>query len=150
MNKSISERKLKHSLEVARECKNLAIQMNKDEAFINAAFVMGFLHDIGYEICEDNISTHPEKGYKMLQDATKHLSEIMQAIKTHGTKYSELSEFEYILNKADLTVDHVGKHVSIEERLESIKERYGGESVHYKDAIAQAEAVKKTTFRRIM
>ena len=56
MNKGISERKLKHSLEVARECKNLANQIKKDEAFANAAFVMGFLHDIGYEICGDNIS----------------------------------------------------------------------------------------------
>ena len=84
----------------------------------------------------------------MLQNAMKHFTEIMLAIKTHGTKYSELSEFEYILNKADLTVDHVGKHVSIEERLESIKERHGEESIHYKDAIAQAKAVKRTTFRK--
>lgn len=30
-----------------------------------------------------------------------------------------------ILNQADLTIDHTGKEVSVEERLQSIRERHG-------------------------
>ena len=139
----ISENKMKHSIEVARECREIARQLKKSEYVQDACFIMGFLHDVGYEkVDENNITEHPEKGYEMLLSFNASSLLYIDVIKNHGTKYTGLNVFDYVLNKADLTINYLGDKVSEEERLEGIKQRYGEDSSHYNNALKMYQAVK--------
>jgi HD superfamily phosphohydrolase YqeK len=137
----ISENKLKHMLGVARKCKQLAIEKNLSNAEQNACFIMGLLHDIGYEL-NGEITNHPELSYQMIVDALPYLNEILPAIRHHGRKYEDLDVFDSILNEADLTVDYKGEFVTIKERLLGVCEKHGEDSRHYKHAMLQAQALK--------
>lgn len=139
-SQGISERKLRNTLSVARECERIAKDKNMSKAEQNACFVMGFLHDIGYEQAEI-LEQHPQTGYQMLCDFMQYHYEILHAIRDHGCKYDHLSKFDEILNMANLMVDHEGQMVGITERLKSIKDRHGKESTHYQHAKHQAYAL---------
>lgn len=141
----ISEVKLKHILGVARECREIARQIGLNQEQQDACFVMGFLHDIGYEDCGDDLSLHPEKGISLLLNYRYRESDCLDAIQNHGTKYEDLSIYDYVLNLADLTIDYKGDNVSIEQRLNDIKDRYGAKSENYKNAVKMANAVRAYT-----
>ena len=145
----ISENKLKHILGVARACEKEAKRLGLTKEEQDACFVMGFLHDIGYErITSENITEHPQKGYDLIMTATSYLPQISSAIQRHGRcKKDDMNTFDYILNYADLTTDHKGQPVSMEERLDLIKERHGENSIHYKHAKDQAEILKATSIK---
>lgn len=131
----ITEDKLKHSLSVAQKCQALATDAELNQEQQNACFVMGFLHDIGYRDVADmsKISEHPDYGYRIIRDFLNYKDNCIDAIDGHG-KYPSSNIWSYILNMADMTIDHTGKEVSIEDRLKSIKERYGEESSQYQNA----------------
>lgn len=140
----ISDSKLKHILGVARECERLASEkgLSKDEQ--TACFVMGFLHDIGYERCDKSTtSDHPKHSYSMICDFEKHKYDILNAIKSHGNKYENMTVFDEILNTADLTIDYQGNPTTIEQRLFDIKNIHGEDSLHYQHACKQADAIIK-------
>lgn len=141
----ISERKLKHSLGVARMCEKLAKKESVSKTQQDACFVMGFLHDIGYEHA-NTLSEHPEISYEMIHNAILYEQKILSAIRNHGTKYDNLSFFDKILNTADLMIDHEGNTVTIEERLSGIKNRHGEDSIHYQHAKQQADIIKNNIF----
>lgn len=144
----ITENKMHHIISVARKCKDLAKKYGMSDDMQDACFIMGFLHDIGYENCKGtDIINHPQIGYNMLENYEKYHFEIMHAIRDHGQKYDNLSKFDEILNEADLTIDHIGKPISVEERLESIKFRHNGDE-HYQHAVKQAAALKKIKSNR--
>lgn len=66
---AISENKLLHIIGVARECERLAKEAGMTEKEQAACFVMGFLHDIGYErTTPDNATEHPYIGADMITD----------------------------------------------------------------------------------
>ena len=136
----ISNDKIQHILSVARECARLAQEKGLSQEMQNACFVMGFLHDIGYENCQTTTS-HPKHSYDMICDFEKYKYDILSAIKQHGTKYENLSVFDEILNTADLTIDYKGQKTTIENRLASIKTIHGN-SLHYEHALKQANAIK--------
>lgn len=143
----ISENKMKHILGVARRCAELANEKNLSPEMHDACFIMGFLHDIGYEYSLDVVN-HPQDGYDMLNHALQYQDEILQAIKKHGRKYDNLSVFDEILNEADLTVNYKGEPVTIPERLKQIKHKHGENAEHYKHAVAQAEAIEHINERK--
>jgi predicted hydrolase (HD superfamily) len=132
----ITDNRIKHMLSVARKCYTLAkekYEMSEEDA--RKYFMMGLIHDIGYEFIEDR-QEHPFVGADILESMTVNdWCNITDAIRHHGkcTQY-EYTDADYILNEADLTVDSKGKNVSIEDRLEDIKVRYGEKSRQYKDA----------------
>ena len=136
----ISENKLKHTIGVARRCKELAAERGLSDVEQNACFVMGLLHDIGYEN-DVEITEHPRESYLMAMSAVLHSHEILPAIKNHGRKYNDLTIYDEILNEADLTIDHEGKKTTIQDRLRNIQEHHGIKSEHYKHANAQANAL---------
>lgn len=138
----ISQNKLKHTISVARKCKQIAKNKHLSEELQDACFVMGFLHDIGYEKCDEkNISHHPIDSYNMILNFLQHKDEILSAIYSHGTKYDNLTIFDEILNTADLTTSYDGTDVSIEHRLNAIKTRHGETSTHYQHAMQQSNAL---------
>ena len=105
---AISENKLLHIIGVARECERLAKEAGLTEREQTACFVMGFLHDIGYErTTPDNATEHPYIGADMITDFLE-TDGIVEAIRAHGHKFENLSIYDRILNQADLTTDFRG------------------------------------------
>jgi hypothetical protein len=104
-------------------------------------FLMGLVHDIGYEFSKE-AEEHPEIGADILESVAdkewfsdQEWLESINAIRHHGKVMQyEYTIADYILNEADLTVDSEGNDVSMEERLEDIKDRYGQLSRQYKNA----------------
>ena len=134
----ISENKLRHSLGVARICQQYGRDRGLDEEYCDALFVMGFLHDIGYEKSPD--TNHPSVSFDMISSFTKH-PEMLEAIRVHGKKYENLSVVDEILNMADLTVSYNGEPCTVWSRLEGIKEHCGVDSDHYKNAMLIVNAL---------
>lgn len=137
----ISENKLKHMLGVARECRNLARQKNLSEDLCDAMFIMGLLHDVGYE--DEEGSMHGSVSEELIRKFQKHIDNACDAISAHGLAFENWDVFDEVLNTADMTISHTGEKISIEERLEGIKERWGSNSVHYKHACDVADKLKR-------
>lgn len=132
----ISEHRIKHMIGVARKCYQLAKEKyNMSEEDARKYFVMGILHDIGYEFTDER-SEHPFVGADILDSFTiQDITNINNAIRHHGKCLQyEYTKADYILNEADLTIDSKGNKVSMEQRCNDIKERYGEDSRQYKNA----------------
>ena len=138
----ISDNKLKHSVEVARNCVKLGKELGLSQSTLDALFVMGFLHDIGYETLDkDHITEHPQRSYEMITNFVQEVDNVLPAIKRHGRCYDNMSVYDYILNYSDLVTNHKGENVTIAERLESIKQFHGENSEHYQHSKSQAKAL---------
>jgi hypothetical protein len=105
--------------------------VNPDEAFI-----LGMLHDIGYEFSK-RPEEHAEKGGFLLKEqGYKFWNEI---------RYHSIVQTEYdssmlrLLNYADITTGPAGQDMTIQERISDIAERYG------KGSLQETEAVKWLT-----
>lgn len=129
----ITENRLKHSLAVARRCYELTQAKEYPEDYCRQMFLMGYVHDIGYEFCQDR-SEHPKIAADILRSLTYVPTKMDIAIREHGTFPTALS-FEWrILNEADMTVSSDGRVISAEERLAEIGEKYGFQSETYEKA----------------
>ena len=137
----ISENKIKHSLGVARECREIARQKGYSEDFSDAMFVMGLLHDIGYE--DEANSSHGHKSSEMIRAFEGWIDKCCDAIDCHGLVFDNWEVYDEILNLADMTVSHEGVKISINERLKGIEERWGSSSVHYRHACEVADKLKE-------
>ena len=143
----ITDNRLKHMRSVAEECYRLAKEHGLDEDDARAAYVMGFLHDIGYAFSE-KASQHPEIGKQMINCAFAPLNggipgagartakdaDIADCICRHGHPYELDNIFTRILDDADMSVNSKGEKVSHEERLSDITVRYGADSRQARNA----------------
>lgn len=136
----ITENKIKHSLEVARVCAELASLECRDEKYIQACFVMGLLHDIGYET--GIAKGHSKESASYIDSLGLYLDSIKSAIATHGQELVFNNRFSEILNKADLQVNSKGERVCVLARLSDIEARYGSDSDEYIRAHSIAERLK--------
>lgn len=135
----ITENKMKHILTVARQCYEIAKnKYNLEESECQKAFMIGYLHDIGYEFSSLAIN-HPEIGFMLIKQT---LGVELPEIYKHGKPDFEQDKFLAILNEADLTVNSEGKVVPVEDRLNDIKDRYSATSVQYIDALRLAKKLK--------
>lgn len=125
----ITENKIKHSLEVARVCAELASQECKDESYIQACFLMGLLHDIGYE--NGDAKGHSKRSADYIDSMELYLEDIKSAIANHGKDIIFANRFSEILNKADLQVNSKGERVCAFSRLADIEMRYGSNSTEF-------------------
>ncbi len=132
----ISEDKLHHILGVARKAYRIAKDMGKDENFCRRCFMLGWIHDIGYEFSKEQ-SEHPDTSAMMLllmnEDnvASDLKRPFYKAIRDHGRYPSEMTDEYRILNMADMLVDSRGREVTVSQRLDDIKDRYGEHSDQY-------------------
>ena len=94
-------------------------------------FVLGFLHDIGYEFAEQQCD-HASVGGEMLKNqGYKYWKEVS----CHGKLDVEyISEELTMLNIADMSIDSTGKEVGASARLSDIASRYGIDSKQYIEA----------------
>lgn len=135
---NISEDRMHHILAVARKCYKVAKDMELPEDFCKRMFMIGYLHDVGYEFAEDK-NKHNDVGESLLKviglnNATKENQKVLHAIRKHG-KPTRTKSLEWrILNIADMTVDSKGNNVMPNKRLDDIANRYGVESEEYKMA----------------
>ena len=136
----ITQNRWQHILSVARKAKNLALKLRpKDEQFAQDMFLLGMLHDIGYEFCND-VCNHGAIGGKILERSKyKHWQEVAN----HGNvTIDNMSDELFILNYADMTTGSNGEDFSFDERLKDIADRYGADSSAYKKCVIEVEKLK--------
>ena len=86
--------------------------------------MIGYLHDIGYSFSREN-KEHPIIGYNLLKLCGDISDDILNAIKDHGDPNKEQTKFLLIINQADMQINGKGDRVTVIERLDDIRERYG-------------------------
>ena len=135
----ISDDRLKHSIGVARKLYSMAIQRGWSQQRAEEAFVMGLLHDVGYEFV-DYQPNHAYYGGNILNRCGyKFANEIAR----HGKNQTDYrSEELEMLNTADFLVSAKGEEVTAEERLRDIALRYGADSTQYKEAVILAKSLR--------
>ena len=120
-----------HSLEVAKQMYEKALEQTDDEFYARKMFHLGIVHDIGYQFSE-NTKDHPHAGGLFLKEDGY---EFWEEVYEHGNPDVESPTKELmLLNWADMHTDGKGNRVSFEERLRDIKNRYGVDSVEYTNA----------------
>ncbi len=137
----IDENRLKHVLQVGRKAQGLARDVfGWDGLRCRQMFILGFLHDCGYEFSVHQ-TEHENLGGELLRTlGFAHWREVYY----HGKVTSEYSSDELlILNYADLTTSSTGEDITFEQRLEGILKRYGEESIQYVNALSLVESVKQ-------
>ena len=125
----MDEDRIKHSISVARKMVEIAKNNHLSDEEIKNCFVIGYLHDIGYEFTENGIDHNIIGGEILKNNSFKYWKEIYY----HGeisNKYESL--YLDILNQADMQIDKYGNDVGYDERLNDIKKRYGENSKVYK------------------
>lgn len=142
----LNENKIRHIVQVAQEArywldKVLPENDGHREEKLDAAFVMGLLHDIGYDKLDegDDPTKHAAISAEMARHFVDYADEIVKAIADHGHDDCK-SPFAYALNKADLTVDSHGRMVDMESRVKKIEENYPG-TTHARHARQQYKYV---------
>ena len=141
----ITDNRMDHTIAVARKCYDLARKeycMSEENA--RKAFLMGFLHDIGYEFVQE-APAHPDVAVDILTSFSNiEWDQMVFAIMTHGKPDRFLgTTYQAILNEADLTVNNKGEAVSMKERCESIKATYGHESPQYYNSVKMVDKLKE-------
>ena len=119
--------RLKHSYAVANKMIELGKKKNLSEIELQEVFLLGYLHDIGYEFGTNE--NHNVIGGNLLKESNyKYWKEVYY----HGVPNSEYkSLYLDILNTADMMIDKCGNDVGFDKRLEDIKKRYGEDSIQY-------------------
>src|SRR5574344_619152 len=131
--------RLKHSIAVARKMVEIGKDNNLIEENIKDLFVLGFIHDIGYEF--GNNSNHNLIGSDILKNnGYKYWKEIYYHGKMQKTYKSVYLD---ILNSADMQIDKLGNDVGFDKRIEDIKNRYGKDSSVYREAVLLVKNIKE-------
>lgn len=135
----MNEQRLKHSVLVAKKMVQIATQMNLSQQEKEICFLIGYLHDVGYQFT--NNENHNRIGGEMLKNTG---FQYWQEIYFHGEIDVEFhSKYLDILNQADMQIDLCGNDVGYDKRLEDIKKRYGKNSVTYQKCHELIKRLKK-------
>ena len=127
-----------HSYRVAEKMKNIVLSCKDIDFNISPedAFVLGFMHDIGYQLLDDHnhdASKHNILGGQFLEDKFRYWKEVYY----HGEVQNEYdSNALFLLNYCDMTTDMRGQDVSMDMRIQDIIKRYGDNSKAYEKACA--------------
>ena len=131
--------RLKHSYAVAKKMMKIAKEYNLSEEDIMNCFLIGLNHDIGYEFASNWLNHNKLGGQILRNNGFKYWQEVYY----HGDidcTYDSI--FLDILNKADMQIDKYGNDVGYDKRLEDIKDRYGKDSIIYKNCVILIESLK--------
>lgn len=137
----MDDNRLHHMFSVAKKMKEI-VQENKSDYTISPdeAFILGLLHDIGYEFCKVK-SEHGKIGGETLKEQGY---KFWREVYFHGLPQEEYSSQElWLLNYVDLITGPTGKYISIQERINDIEERYGKGSPEVEGARKLEQMIKK-------
>ena len=102
-------------------------------------FLLGIMHDLGYEFMESNAS-HAAVGGEILK---RNNYRYWQEVSLHGDETVEnMSDELFILNCADMSTGPNGEDFTFDERLKEIAARFGEDSDAYKKCVIEAEKLK--------
>ncbi len=134
----MDEYRLKHSYAVANKMMELGKQKGLSEDELKELFLLGYVHDIGYQFDKDN---HGVIGGNILKNNNyKYWKEVYY----HGKANCEYkSLYLDILNEADMSIDKYGNDVGFEKRLIDIKNRYGEDSIPYQECVKIIDEINK-------
>lgn len=118
--------RLKHSLAVARKMQEItASRYPESGIFSKEMFVLGLLHDIGYEFSELE-EDHASIGGELLRAMRfQYSDEVSQQWQLDCACHSTSLD---ILNSANLLIDSEGNEVTVMKRLDEIRQQYGESS----------------------
>ena len=133
--------RIKHSLSVATKMKEL-VTTDKEKYQVNPddAFILGMLHDIGYEFSEEQ-KEHASRGGLVLKEQNyKYWQEVFY----HGISQNEYdSPMLRLLNYVDMITGPTGEYITIRERIDDISKRYGKGSWQEQEAIELSKLLSK-------
>ena len=90
------------------------------------AFIIGYLHDVGYEFTEIQTEHAKVGGEKLKEQGYKYWREIYY----HGFPQREYNSPELrLLNYIDMTTGPSGEDMTVQQRIEDIGIRYGENSI---------------------
>ena len=134
----MNDDKLKHSYSVANKMVELGKKRSLNNEQLEELFLLGLLHDIGYQFGDKD--SHNIVGGNILKNNDY---KYWQEVYYHGNPTSEYkSLYLDILNIADMMIDKYGNDVGFDKRLEDIKERYGIDSIQYKNSVEIVNKLK--------
>lgn len=125
--------RMKHSLAVATKMKDMVIDNpRRYPVDPEEAFILGILHDVGYEFSEDP-KEHANKGGLILKEqGYKYWQEVFY----HGIPQEQYdSSMLRLLNYVDMITGPTGEYMTVQKRIEDIVERYGKDSLQEREAI---------------
>lgn len=136
----ITENRWKHILGVARKAKEFALKFKPDDAeFAEDMFLLGILHDMGYEFMESNAGHAAIGGEILKRSGYQHWQEVA----LHGDETVEnMTDELFILNSADMSTGPNGEDFTFEQRLAEIAGRFGEDSAPYKKCVIEVEKLK--------
>lgn len=136
----ITQNRWQHILGVARKAKMLAEKLKpNDTQYAEDMFLLGIMHDLGYEFNQSNAS-HAAVGGEILK---RNNYRYWQEVSSHGDETVEnMSDELFILNFADMSTGPKGEDFTFDERLKEIAARFGEDSDAYKKCVIEVEKLK--------
>ena len=127
----MTDNRLKHSASVAEFMYESATDKGWSTEKCQEMFILGYLHDIGYQFTEVQEEHNTVGGLILKSLGYSYWKEVYN----HGKVQSKYRSVELdLLNTADLSIDSSGNFVGVHERLTEIMEKYGDASIQYIEA----------------
>ena len=136
----ITQNRWQHILGVARKAKMLAKELKpNDTQYAEDMFLLGVMHDLGYEFMESNAS-HAAVGGEILKRSGY---QYWQEVALHGDEtVDDMTDELFILNCADMMTGPKGEDFTFDERLKEIAQRFGEDADAYKKCVIEVEKLK--------
>lgn len=136
----ISESRWRHILGVARKAKILADKLKPNNVqYAEDMFLLGIMHDLGYEFIESNASHAAIGGEILKRSGYQHWQEVTQ----HGDEtVDDMTDELFILNCADMSTGPNGEDFTFDERLKEIAQRFGKDADAYKKCVVEVEKLR--------
>lgn len=139
----ITDLRKNHILGVARKLQQLSYQFfQNDEEKAREMFLIGWLHDFGYEFVDKNtVIQHPFKGAEILNRTGFKYA---QVIAQHGDpEIKEMNDELFLLNCADMMIGPNGEEMTLAERVQNMILRFGENSEAHLKAIKMKNLLEK-------
>lgn len=136
----ISESRWRHILGVARKAKILADKLKLNNVqYAEDMFLLGIMHDLGYEFIESNASHAAIGGEILKRSGYQYWQEVTQ----HGDEtVDDMTDELFILNCADMSTGPNGEDFTFDERLKEIAQRFGKDADAYKKCVVEVEKLR--------
>lgn len=136
----ISKSRWQHILGVARKAKILADKLKPNNVqYAEDMFLLGIMHDLGYEFIESNASHAAIGGEILKRSGYQYWQEVTQ----HGDEtVDDMTDELFILNCADMSTGPNGEDFTFDERLKEIAQRFGKDADAYKKCVVEVEKLR--------
>lgn len=136
----ITSSRWRHILGVARKAKILADKLKPNNVqYAEDMFLLGIMHDLGYEFIESNASHAAIGGEILKRSGYQYWQEVTQ----HGDEtVDDMTDELFILNCADMSTGPNGEDFTFDERLKEIAQRFGKDADAYKKCVVEVEKLR--------